>query len=110
MKTTVILNQTVGANGTEVSDTLKVGDVKLKVTGTTLKQFRADLKKYGFTEVSTIYRGGKHVVTFITMVVKEIVLADSGLIRGNKAIRTELKRLNTSYDNKLKFNMLGYSF
>ena len=100
MKTTVVLNQS--------TEDLKVEGIA--VNKTTLKQFRADLKKYGFTEVSTIYRGGKHVVTFITMVVKEIVLADSGLIRGNKAIRTELKRLNTSYDNKLKFNMLGYSF
>ena len=99
MKTTVVLNQ---SNDTEV----KVEGIN--INGTSLKQFRAELTKKGFTEINTIYRSGKHVVTFITMAVKEIVLADSGLIRGSKAIRAELKRLNK--DSKLKFNTLGYSF
>ena len=100
MKTTVILNQS--------TEDLKVEGIN--INGTSLKQFRAELTKKGFTEINTIYRSGKHVVTFITMAVKEIVLADSGLIRGSKAIRAELKRLNTSFDGKLKLNTLGYSF
>ena len=98
MKTTVVLNQS--------TEELKVEGIK--INGTSLKQFRTELAKKGFTEVNTIFRGGKHVVTFVTETIKEIVLADSGLIRGSKLIRTELKRLNR--DSKLKFNTLGYSF
>ena len=98
MKTTVVLNQS--------TEDLKVEGIK--INGTSLKQFRAELSKKGFTEINTIFRSGKHVVTFVTETIKEIVLADSGLIKGSKLIRTELKRLNK--DSKLKFNTLGYSF
>ena len=48
------------------------------------------------------------------MAVKEIVLADGGLIRGSKKVRTELNKLNNSLDfkgmKKLKYETLGYSF
>lgn len=104
MKTTVVLNQS--------TEDLKVEGIK--TNGTTLKQFRADLVKKGFTEINTIYRSGKHVVTFVTETVKEIVLADSGLIKGSKKVRAELKKLNNSLDykgmKKLKYDTLGYSF
>jgi len=98
MKQTIVLNQS--------TEDLKVEGIK--VNGTSLKQFRADLVKKGFTFVNVVYQAGKYVVTFLTYSVKEIVLADSGLIKGSKLIRTELKRLNR--DSKLKFNTLGYSF
>ena len=104
MKTTVVLNQS--------TEDLKVEGIK--INNTTLKQFRTELTKKGFTEVKTIFRGGKHVVTFVTMAVKEIVLADGGLIRGSKKVRTELNKLNNSLDfkgmKKLKYETLGYSF
>lgn len=102
MKTTVILNQS------NEESILTIGDVKLKTNNTTLKQFRQQLAKAGFTEINTIYRAGKHVVTFITSVVSELVLIDSGLIRGTKKARAELKKLNNN--RKLKHDVLGYSF
>ena len=101
-KQTVILNQS------KEESTLTIGDVKLQTNNTTLKQFRQQLTKAGFTEINTVYRAGKHVITFISGISNELQLADSGLIKGSKKVREELKKLNVN--RKLKQNVLGYSF
>ena len=85
-----------------------------------LNKFRQTLAKNEFTEINLIYRAGKYVITYLENLVsndnhkRELLLADSGLIRGSKAIRKELKELNSTYSSKgfrqKKYDTLGYTF
>lgn len=58
---------------------------KVKVLGlntnTGLKEFRAQLKDKGYTEIRTIYRAGYHVVEFITATLSQDELFTAGLIK-----------------------------
>ena len=75
---------------------------------TTLKGFRKQLKDKGYTEVNTIYRSGRHIVTFLTENVDRLNLIDAGLIRGSKKEREDYK-LKTK-DIKSKFANFGYTW
>ena len=77
-KQTVILNQS------KEESTLTIGDVKLQTNNTTLKQFRQQLTKAGFTEINTVYRAGKHVITFISGFSKVTIAVSSIQLLGGK--------------------------
>ena len=93
-KLTVILGQNIEVEGINLS--------------TTLKAFRNELKSKGFTEVNTVYRAGKHVVTFLTEKVGRLNLIDAKLIKGSKEEREEYK-LKTK-NIKTKINNFGYAW
>ena len=74
----------------------------------TLKNFRAALKKKGYTEINTVYKNGKHIVEFITKEMKRIELIDAGLIKGTKEEQKEYS-LKTK-DTYTKKSNLGYAW
>lgn len=49
-----------------------------------LKNFREQLKKRSFTEVGTIYKAGKHIVTFVTAKLTREQLIDLGYVKATK--------------------------
>lgn len=75
---------------------------------TSLKEFRNQLEKKGFTEINTVYRAGKHIVTFITEGMNRLSLIDAGLIRGSKKERTEYKA--KTKDVVTKIHNFGYAW
>lgn len=74
----------------------------------TLKQFRDQLNQMGYTEVNTVYRAGKHIVTFLTGDMSRLQLIDSGLIKGTRMEKKEYK--SKTNDVKTKINSFGYSW
>lgn len=96
MKTSIIVGDVIVVEGIESG------------FGSTLQDIRKQLEDKGYTEVRTLYKGGKHIVEFITRDVSNIKLIDAGLIRGTKAEREEYKTLTkTPLEKK---NNLGYSY
>ena len=101
MKTTVILNET------NEEEYFILNGAHIPLTNTTLQQFRENLKKHNGTEINTIYRAGKYVVTFITDKLNRIQLVDCGLIKGTREERKELKKIR-SLSPKEQVQKIGY--
>lgn len=93
-RVTVILGEELKVNGLN--------------TNTTLKEFRKQLNAKGFTEINTIYKAGKHIVTFLTEKVTRLMLIDAQLIKGTKVEREEYKL--KAKDFKTKMSNFGYGW